>query len=300
MKCREQQCIGRHREYRCPVQPDQPRERQEVERLFTRYAEGTPLRFLETNVEESIPSLLAPELSSASVVVAVGGDGTVSGTAAALLGTGIPLGIVPAGSTNMLAKVNKVPLDTEGAVRLITGEHWVDEIDAGVSGDRVLLHLGGAGLDARIFQRSSTSLKRRFKWLGYAPSAVRSLQDAGAEVSISVDGSTINVRTRMVLVANSGSVIHPRFTVLPTASRSDGIFEVGIFTADSLPEIALTLSDLTVMRWRSSPRLIQLRGSDIRVEATPDLPFEFDGDVIGTTPFSLTVRQKAVRIICGP
>ncbi|MGD9711818.1 MAG: diacylglycerol kinase family protein [Thermomicrobiales bacterium] len=273
--------------------------RSEIERLFGIHAADWPLTIIETAAGEPISSRIAPELLQTSVVVAIGGDGTVSSTAAALIDTGVPLGIVPAGTTNMLAKVNRVPATAEGAIRLITGEHRIELVDAGICGDRVLLHLGGAGLDARIFERSSSSLKRRLQWLGYLPPAIRGVRDRGSDVAVTVDGATVNVHSRMVLIANTGAVIHPGFTVVPTQSRSDGLFEVAIFTANSMLEVGQTLSDLTIMRWRSSPRVIQLRGREIQIEASPAMPFEFDGDVIGKTPFAISVRQRAIAMICG-
>lgn len=273
--------------------------RDELEYLFRSHIPGSEFRVIETSADESVAAQLRPHLDSASVVVAVGGDGTVSATAAAMLDSRIPLGIVPAGSTNMLARVNRVPLRPGAAVQLIANQHRIESVDAGVCGERVLLHLGGAGLDAHIFERSSSSLKRKFRWLGYGPAALRSLGERASDVEVSVDGVVVKVRSRLILIANSGALIHPSFTVLPTDSRSDGIFEVGIFTADSMVEIAQSLADLTILRWRENSRLIQLRGREIRIAATPALPFEFDGDVIGKTPFALQVRQRAIDMICG-
>jgi diacylglycerol kinase family enzyme len=273
--------------------------RADLDQHLLRHFADQSVQVIETREEETIQHVLAPHLREADMVVAVGGDGTVSGAAAAVLGSSIPLGIVPAGSTNMLARMNRVPLDVDAAIALLAGEHALEAIDAGVSGDRVLLHLGGAGLDARIFQRSSSNLKRRLRWLGYGPPAIQSLRDSASEVCVTVDGVTVNVRSRMILVANAGSLIHPSFTIVPTESRSDGRFEIAIFTADNLKEIARSISDLTILRSRESPHIIRLAGSEVSVSADPPLPFEFDGDVIGETPFALEVRQKAVVMICG-
>ncbi len=273
--------------------------RDEIEQLFRSYAGKDRFCLIETSPDKSVAELLRHHLDTASMVVAVGGDGTVSATAAGMLERAIPLGIVPAGSTNMLARVNRVPLQPEAAVRLILGQHELERIDAGVCGDRVLLHLGGAGLDARMFERSSTLLKRRLRWLGYGPAVLRSLNERASNVEVVVDGIALTVRSRLVLIANSGALINPRFTVLPTESRSDGLFEVGIFTADSVTEIAQSVAHLTVMRWREDPRVILLKGRKIRIDALPALPFEFDGDVIGETPFALEVRQRAISMICG-
>ncbi|MBX3070000.1 MAG: hypothetical protein KF883_05885 [Thermomicrobiales bacterium] len=271
----------------------------EIQELFRIHAPGETLRVIDTSADEAISRLIAPELADASVVVAAGGDGTVSGVAAALLNTGIPLGIVPAGSTNMVARVMRVPLQADRAVQLIVGRHTRRMIDAGVSGDRVLLHQGGAGLDARIFERSSPAMKRRFKWLAYAPPALKSLGDPSSRVTVTADGVTVDVSSRFVLIANSGALLRESFTLMPGADSTDGLFDVGIFTADSWPAIAATAANLPLLRWKESSRIIRLTGSRISVAADPPIPYEFDGDVIGLTPFDLTVHRQAICMICG-
>ncbi len=271
----------------------------EVLALFRTHTPGETFRVIETSAEETTARLIAPELPDATMVVAVGGDGTVSGAAAGLLDTGIPLGIIPGGSTNMVARVNRVPMRTDRAVQLIAGRHVQQRIDTGVAGNRVLLHLGGAGLDARIFERSNLAMKRRLKWLAYGPAALQSLGDASSRLTLTVDGNTIDVQSRFVLIANSGALIRESLTLMPGADRTDGLFDVGIFTADSWPAIAATVTDLPWLRWRNSSRIIRMRGSQIAVSADPTLPYEFDGDVIGCTPFQLTVRHLAMCMICG-
>ncbi len=271
----------------------------EVERLLRAVAPDEAFSIVQTAHGEEIAGQIAGQLDGISVVVAVGGDGTVSETASVLMETGIPLGIIPAGTTNMLARVNGVPSDPRGAVELIFGRHRLENIDAGVAGKRVLLHLGGAGLDAKIFERSDPALKRRYRWLGYAPAALRSLGDPSFRVTVTVDGNTVCVPSRFVLIANSGALIHPKFTILPTASRTDGVFDVGIFLADSWPAIARTALELPLSRWRDSSNIVRMQGKEISVAADPPVPYEFDGDVIGMTPFQLSVRQRAVIMICG-
>ena len=110
-------------------------------------------------------------LGDATVAIASGGDGTVSQVAAAILDERIPLGIVPAGSTNMVAKVSDIPADSEKAVKLIFGWHRREWIDVGRSGERLLLHLGGSGIDARIFVGANSKLK--------TPPALDGLRPAG-------------------------------------------------------------------------------------------------------------------------
>lgn len=260
---------------------------------------GTEITFRDTVRGQPVSSLIADVLPGASLVVAVGGDGTVSDTATALLGGDIPLAIVPGGTTNMVAKVNRVPRDLRGAVSLVFGQHHIERIDVGRCGEKSLLHIGGSGLDARIFERSRQDLKRRIGWLAYGPPALSSVRLPASRYSITVDGRTLAARSRLVLIANSASLISARFTLFPGVSRQDGEFNVFVFTADSGPAIARSVADLLTLGRTRSPFMVHMQGRDISVDAEPPMPFELDGDVVGMTPFRVTVEPAALSMVCG-
>ena len=126
------------------------------------------------------------------LAIAVGGDGTVSTVAATALEDDIPLGIIPGGSTNMVAKVNGIPANPDQAAALIFGQHRIERIDVGRSADaRLLLHLGGAGLDADVFRHSRSDLKRFVGWMAYFPAALRSLPGSNGRFRIEVDDARL-------------------------------------------------------------------------------------------------------------
>jgi diacylglycerol kinase family enzyme len=274
--------------------------RDDLERVFARYAPpDAAIVIVETSEEGDLGGRLTPELATASVVVAAGGDGTVSEVAASVAGTSIPLGIIPCGTTNMIAKVNLIPSGIDASVALLFGPHRVKSIDVGRSGDRVLIHLGGSGLDARVFQRANPEFKRRLGWLAYAPPLLASLGNAGSRVTVTVDGASITIRSRLVLIGNDASLIHRRFAIMPDVHRDDGLFDVLIFTANGWPAIVRSAASIAAMRSDRSADLVHLRGRSIAIDADPPLSYEFDGDVIGETPFEITVEPGALRVICG-
>lgn len=105
---------------------------------------------------------LAREASgSLDLVLAYGGDGTVREVAAGLLGTGATLGILPGGTTNVLARAFALPLDPRRAAALL-GQLPSRELDVGLAGDEPFLMMISAGLDAHILGRIDPTLKRRF------------------------------------------------------------------------------------------------------------------------------------------
>ena len=252
-----------------------------------------------TVLSQPVSSIVADDLPGTSIVVAVGGDGTVSDVATALRGSEIPLAIIPGGTTNMVAKVNRVPGDLRGAVALIFGNHRIERIDVGRCGEKSLLHIGGSGLDARIFERSHQNLKRKIGWLAHGPPALSSVRLPSSRYSITVDGRTVVTHSRLVLILNSASLISARLSLFPGVSRTDGLFSVIIFTADSGLSVVSSLADILTFGRGKSPYMIRLDGQDISVEADPAMPFELDGDVVGMTPFRVIVEPAALSMIRG-
>lgn len=261
--------------------------------------EGSTLHVRLTKPNTPIHGIIEDLLDDATVAIASGGDGTVSQVAAAILDQRIPLGIVPAGSTNMVAKVSNIPSDPEKAIKLIFGWHRREHIDVGRSGERLLLHLGGAGLDARIFLGASSRLKRQLRWLAYVPPAITGALERPATFTVTVDGIETQSRSNLVLVANSAQLLHSDIHLVHDVSRTDGSFDVLIYTAENPVSLAMAgLSSLTG-RLETFDQVIRLRGRTIRIDADPSVPAELDGEVVGMTPIDIEVLPQAIELIRG-
>ena len=236
----------------------------------------------------------------ARLLVAIGGDGTVGDVAAAAVDHDIPLAIMPGGSTNIIAQELGIPTGPGAGAALIFGRHRLVRMDAGACGDRVFLHMVGAGFDSRFFARSNQALKRKVGWLAYIPAATRTLFDQPVEARVTVDGDEVRAITTMVLVANGRSIIHSSLRIADGISKSDGVFDVFIVTARSGPDKARLLGHLIKRDIDASPHVIRLRGQEVRIETDPSLPVQFDGDVHGETPVHLRMLPGAVRVLAPP
>jgi diacylglycerol kinase family enzyme len=172
----------------------------------------------------------------ADVVMAAGGDGTVRAVAEALRGTGVPLGLLPSGTGNLLARNLDLTLDDmEHAVTTaFTGRDR--PIDVGtVEAERAdgsrqtntFLVMAGVGLDAQMVANTNAELKKKVGWLAYVDAIARSLKGSNRlRMRFSVDGSPIRAMTaHTVLVGNCGS-LPGNILLLPEAAVDDGIFDV--------------------------------------------------------------------------
>jgi diacylglycerol kinase family enzyme len=251
----------------------------------------------QTSRDRTVADLIADRLDEASVIVAAGGDGTVADVVTALGGSKVPVGIVPGGSTNVIARENRIPLQPDAAARLIFGQHRIAQLDVGTSGERRFLHMAGAGLDSRLFAATNPDLKRRLGWPAYVPAALGNLLASPVRFTIRVDGTTVKLRSPLVLVANGAGIVRPWLPVYPGLRRDDGLLDVIAFTPVGPIQIGRTLLRFASRRLDRSPYAIRLQGRDIALETDPPIPYQLDGDVVGETPASFGVLPGEARII---
>lgn len=221
---------------------------------------------------------------TADTVVAVGGDGTVADVATGIFGSAAALGIVPAGSTNITARSLGIPANPAAALALLGGPHQLRSVDVGRSNGRSFVHIAGAGFDAELFNATSPVWKRRIGWVAYLPAAAVALRLPPSSVRVSTDETTIEARSPLVLIANGGSAIAPEFRIYPGISVDDGWLDVLVFTTSTPAQIAATLGSMGRQQLDRSPHVTWQRARTVKIEATPPLAVELDGDPRGTTP----------------
>lgn len=172
----------------------------------------------------------------ADVVMAAGGDGTVRAVAHALRGTGVPLGLLPAGTGNLLARNLELTLDDlEHAVgTAFTGKDRAIDVGTveaerpdGSRNKNTFLVMAGVGLDAQMIANTNSELKKRVGWLAYVDAIARSLRGNNrVRMRFTVDGSAIRTMSaHTVLVGNCGS-LPGNILLLPDAAVDDGVFDV--------------------------------------------------------------------------
>jgi diacylglycerol kinase (ATP) len=242
---------------------------------------------------------LARECSEREVdiVVAVGGDGTVSEVVTGVIGTETLVGIIPAGSTNVIAKDLGIPRRLGPAIKVAMGEGKPSAFDVGKIDDQIFLHMAGAGYDAHIMHEANTRLKRMVGWPAYLPPAIKHLRSKPFEVEIDIDGTQFTSNARMVLLAIGGSIIHPRFAIGRDIDRTDGLLDVCIYN----PPNAITA--VTAMLWillrkpNRSRWQRQFRAKKVVLKSSEAVPFEADGNPMGELPATIEMLEERVTIL---
>lgn len=255
------------------------------------------LTIIATTHAGETTDLARANATNADILIAVGGDGTVSDVITGSVGNAITIGIIPAGSTNMIAKELGIPRNIQQAAEIAFGGGQVRAIDVARVGDSTTcVHMIGAGYDAEIMARVDPALKRRLRWVAYLPPAIRLLRYPGFNATITVDGKTIRRHARLVLCALGGSFIHPRFRVGEGIDRTDGWIEVCLWDPPGLLATLTSLGWIAMGKPGRSRWLRQTRGKRIALSADRPVPLEVDGDHIGELPTVIQILEEQVTV----
>jgi YegS/Rv2252/BmrU family lipid kinase len=241
----------------------------------------------QTTVEDPGRSMAeAAAIGGAELVLVCGGDGTVRTVCAELAGTGIPVGVVPAGTGNLLARNLGVPLYLQAAIDVaLNGQDRAIDLVAisgdGLDEDQHFMVMAGMGFDAAIMEGANEQIKAKVGWLAYVVSAMRNLMFPAVRVDVSVDdGEWTRHRARTVLIGNVG-YLQAGMPLLPDAAIDDGVLDVVLLHPSRfLSWIPLAVRILS--KGRHTDDLVnRMTGKTISVRASSDTPRQLDGDSIG-------------------
>ena len=238
----------------------------------------------------------------AGLVCSLGGDGTVRAVAEGLLDAGVPLGLLPGGTGNLLARNLGVPIDDLAAALVVAVTGKDAPVDAGlVSFDgaepQVFLVIAGMGLDAQAVGGASMELKRQLGWFAYAVSGVRSLVRSGFRVSVRAGSRrTFTQNAATVMIGNCGELT-AGLKVMPEAKVDDGLLDAVVVSPRTLGAwLAVGVHFLTRNRFGHSS-IVHLVGPEVSVAATRPTDAQLDGDPVGqATRLECSVRPGALRV----
>ena len=240
--------------------------------------------------------------AGADLIIACGGDGTVRACAEGLAGTGVPLGIVPAGTGNLLSRNLGIPLGLDEAVAVaLTGANRT--IDLGrVDGHRFAV-MAGIGFDAAMVAGASERLKQHVGWPAYFVAGVRHLLGDVMRATVSIDDEEpIQRLARLILIGNVGR-IQGGIPILPDAEPDDGLLDVVVLSPRGLIGWTTVAARILTRRRGRSVRIERFRAKRVSIRTERPHPRELDGETISDggsfdaeiEPAALVVRVPASR-----
>jgi len=275
-------------------------------RLIGRAAESVRKAGASCEVALTERSGHAAEIAAArgvqfDVVLTLGGDGTAMEAAGALAWSDTPLGVLPGGTGNLLARALGVPMRVEKAVpALLAGTR--KRIDLGVIKGHRFAVAAGVGIDAAMVEETPTWLKRRLGVLAYTLIATRAALRAVLRrqfflARIEIDGEIVERRAAAVLFANFGAILEDRIAFGPEIQIDDGVLDCCIFSPTNLRDAMRIMWRVTRRDFRPDPSILYRKGTRFRIETDPVLPLQADGELLGTTPADIGVEPLAVQLL---
>ncbi len=229
--------------------------------------------------------------------VVVGGDGTVSLVATQLRGKNCRLGIVPVGTTNMLAQLLGIPPGARRSLELLLTQHRTRDVDALDINDRLHFLNASAGLSSFSISDLRTTEKSYLKLLAYVLAVIRSMRKAKTRTfTVTADGEKLTIEAAELLVDNAGAIWMPRYRT-SDAQIDDGKADILYVHKGTPPELGNAILDILLVRKKRHSIQFVTSARSISLDCSERLPVQADGDAIGYTPVDITVIPAATRFI---
>ncbi len=230
-----------------------------------------------------------------------GGDGTVRRCIDTIVheDADVSLGILPAGTANLLAHGLGIPIDLHDALQVAL--HGATRaVDIGLINKEAFAVMAGTGFDALMIRDAEDGMKDRIGRLAYVKTGLSNLDTAGAEVTIEVDGRKwFSGRAACVLVGNMGKILGG-IEAFPDAQCDDGLLDIGVVTAQKRTDwLRLGIRAVTG-HVDASPLAEMTQGKRFKIRLDRTLPWELDGgDRPRANKFSVKVLPQRLPI-CVP
>lgn len=285
---------------------DGPAVKKQVIDAFTGAGWAEPL-WIETTEEDPGYGQTKQALEQgADLVCALGGDGTVRVVASALVGEGVPLGILPGGTGNLLARQLEMDLDSidEALAVVIEGEDMtidVGELELQRPGGQEETHhflvMAGVGFDAKMMAEAPEDLKKRVGWMAYTLSGLKNLPGRRVKAQLVVDDERpVTRRMRSVLVANCGRLTGG-LELVPTASVRDGSLDAVVLSPKGLIGWASLALAVATKSTKGHKRIEHRPCRKLVVTLVDPIQAELDGDPVGkVVGATATVLPGALKV----
>ncbi len=262
-----------------------------------------PPQFVETTAEDPGCGQTQQALhQQPDLVMACGGDGTVRCVAQELAGRDVPLGLLPAGTGNLLARNLGHPLDDLAAaveVALTGVDRTIDVgwVSLNDQPEQAFLVMTGLGYDAEIMAHAPAKLKARMGPVAYVVSGARRLRGHRVRLELRIEQRLVhNGRVRSVLIGNCGK-IQAGISLMPNAAVDDGALDALILSPRSVVGWMGVMVQLITHRRRGHRNVDHYQGQVLSATLAHPKLAQIDGDPVGVaSTLSARVQPGALRV----
>lgn len=237
-------------------------------------------------------------------VVAAGGDGTINEVVNGLAChfDRAVLGVLPVGTGNDFARSIDVPTEIDAAVDLLLRRQTrpLDVVRVTSDNVRHFINVSAGGFSGLVDEKLTEELKRSWGPLAYLRSAAEALPDLTDYHTFLTfdDDEQCEVKTYNIVIANA-CYVAGGIPIAPDALLDDGLVDVLVIPAASMPQLALLVPQVLLGQHLSSDLITFRRARKVRVEARPGMWFNADGELVGNQPATFEVVPKALQVVVG-
>jgi diacylglycerol kinase (ATP) len=243
--------------------------------------------------------------SGYDMVIAAGGDGTLNEVVNGLADgfDKVTLGLVPLGTGNDFARSIGMPTEIDAAIEIIAAgaTQMVDVVRVSSDQQRYFINISSGGFSGLVDENLTDEMKQTWGPLAYLRSAAAALPDL-SEYHMSLvldDTETLSLTAFNVIIANARFVAGG-IPVAPKALLDDGLADVLIIPAASMPQLALLVPQVLLGAHMDSELITFRRARKLSVESHPGMWFNTDGELVGNEPAVFEVLPRALRTIVNP
>ncbi|MDQ3327397.1 MAG: diacylglycerol kinase family lipid kinase [Chloroflexota bacterium] len=249
-------------------------------------------------LDEQADERLMEAARTCDVLVAAGGDGTVSTVADALVRSGedAVLGLLALGTANDLGRSLGVPADLGEGVEIIVEGRTVPMDVIRMDDERIFVNQANGGFGGGVAQQLEEDVKARWGPLGYWRASVDAAQELPEyAISLVVDGDLMEVSAMNVTVANArfggGGV-----QLAPRAVLSDGKLDLVIMKSREKAGLLALIPRVLSATHEDLDDVISLQAQRVQFSATPEMPFSIDGEVTDEHPQLFEVLPGRLQV----
>ena len=262
-------------------------------------AAGIEYEIYETRQGDRLAAIVRRRLLDGfDLVVAAGGDGTVSAVSDGLVGSSIPLGIIPTGTGNLIARELNIPEDVDPAVALIASGPRRRNIDVMRIGQRVFVLNASVGISASVIGETTRQSKSRFGRIAYIGTGlIKVLSSRPRYLVVEVDGKAHPYRAVEVAIMNCGLLGKLLYPKGPDIRIDDGQLGVWILSMKTIWDY-FRYAIGVIAGWTVNPEAHFISAErTVSIRSNRPLPVQADGDIIGTTPVDMEVLPGVLTVL---
>jgi diacylglycerol kinase family enzyme len=275
--------------------------RRHVEYELTTRGWQRPL-WLETTTEDPGRAMTKQAVrEGVDLVLGAGGDGTIRVICSELAGTGVPFGLIPAGTGNLLAKNLGIPLDEAAALDVAFDgvDKAVDLVQVSVDGgppDHFAV-MAGIGIDAVIMEGTDPNLKRAVGSAAYFVSAAKNANHPALQATIAVDDQLVIRRKAHVIVIGNVGLLQGNIQLIPDAKADDGLLDVLVASPRGIRDWVRLTTQVLARQRRRDAQLDRLTGRKVTITVDGRDHFQLDGDTVGEcSTMTAEIRPRALTM----